>query len=136
MPKTIQVAIDHMLRVDLDALPEGAFEHLTDALSIPNLAREQARKLDQWGWQRLPETIPLYKVHYHGDDDGGTADLLMPRGFLGDFAEGMNAYGCDVKLTEGRNRYHHTPIGHPINLRPWQERQVAALEAWEQGILK
>src|SRR4051794_20943072 len=117
---TIPVLIDHRLRVSHDTLPEGAVEHLVQALEIPNVQKAEAKRLDQWGWQRLPDTIPLW-----GND--GLGRFTMPRGFLGDFATGMSAYGYNVELVEHRNRWHHTPIGRPIHLRSWQESQVEAL---------
>jgi superfamily II DNA or RNA helicase len=133
----IKTLIDHKLRVSLDALPEGALDMLMDALSIPNLARVQAKKMDEWGWQQMPETISLYKIVNEGDELAQYVHLEMPRGFLGDFAAGMASLGETVELVEGRKWQKIFPLKlSEINLFPWQEEQIETLLAWEQGIIK
>jgi superfamily II DNA or RNA helicase len=138
LTQQIPTLIDHKLRVDLSVLPDGALEATTDALSIPNLAREKAKKMDEWGWQKMPEKITLWA--YEADElpggELGPPRLVMPRGFLERFAIDMEAFSADVKLVEGRHWHPILKVGSKVNLRPWQVPQVEAIKAWEQGMLK
>lgn len=120
--------IDHKLRVSLSQLPEGAAEAMCEALSIPNLAKAKAKKMDEWGWQQMPDWIKLWDIE--GDM------LVMPRGFLERFATGMESFGCEVELQEGRFWEKLFRAGNEIELRKWQVGQVKAALDWEQGILK
>ena len=125
---TVLTAIDHKLRVHVHELPRGAIAGIRDALSIPNVEREKARKLDQWGWQQMPEFIELYQE----EDD----HLIMPRGFLESYMLGIEAFGGTLKMLDERFWEPLEKIGHEVNLRPWQVGQVETLLAYEQGILK
>ena len=127
--QNIPTLIDDRLHVEHSALPEGAAESIVEALTIPNLVREKAKKMDVWGWQNLPPYVALW-----GSDEEGR--LTMPRGFLERYATGMEAYGGDVQLIEGRCWKPIFRIGNKIELRKWQVGQVEALLEWEQGILK
>jgi superfamily II DNA or RNA helicase len=133
---TLKVLIDHKLRVRVGDLPEEALEHVCDALSIPNLEREKAKKMDQWGWQRMPERIELFRFD---TDMRGNTRLVMPRGFLGDFATGMEMYGLNVELVDHREHGHGDLLDHGgegWRIFPWQLDQMKKIEAWEQGIIK
>jgi len=125
----IPTLIDDKLHVAHRDLPDGASESIVEALTIPNLVREKAKKMDEWGWQQLPAWIHLW-----GNDEEGR--LTMPRGFLDRYATGMEAFGGDVQLVEGRHWKQSFRIGNKIELRPWQVGQVQTLLEWEQGILK
>lgn len=102
---------------------------LMEALSIPNLEKEKARSMDQWGWQGMPDYIALW------DLDGEIIEL--PRGFFDDFSDGMKMMG-EVLDIEDKTAYpvHEEDLGEPINLRPWQEPQVQAIFDHGQGIIK
>jgi superfamily II DNA or RNA helicase len=139
----LKTTIDHKLRVRIDDLPEGAFEAMKDALTIPNLAREKAKKMDEWGWERMPPFIDLWEYAVdeprEGPDDGRVRDpdwLVMPRGFLENFATGMEAFGAQVELVEGRKWERLFRVGTPVKPMPWQVGQIEAMLAWEQGMLK
>ena len=124
----IPVFIDDKLHVLAEDLPDGSYEAIMDALSIPNIARENAQKLDLWGWQNMPEKIRLWST------DGSY--LTMPRGFLEDLAAGIESFGGGIRLVEGRTRQQLLRIGSRVELLPWQVGQVEAIRQWEQGILK
>jgi superfamily II DNA or RNA helicase len=136
MPTPIPTLIDHKLRVSLDVLPEDALDSVIEALSIPNLAKAKAKKMDEWGWERMPDYIPLYRLVNPGDEMAEYVYIEMPRGFLEDFATGMTAFGAEVELREGRAFQKIFPLGNRINAKPWQEKQIEALLKFEQGILK
>lgn len=129
MPHTIPTHIDSLLHVEQRHLPDGAAEAIVEALTIPNLVREKARKMDEWGWQQMPPFIHLW-----GNDDEGR--LTMPRGFLESFATGMEAFNARIELREGRHWKKLLRVGTPVNLRRWQVGQVEAILNWEQGMLK
>lgn len=129
MPKPLPTQIDHKLRVLIPSMPAECASAILDALEIPNLEKARAKKMDQWGWQRMPDTIALWEM----DDD----TLVMPRGFLDALADGAAAFDLQVELVESRNRFRHEEmLGDSIKLRAWQEKQVKALRTYEQGILK
>jgi superfamily II DNA or RNA helicase len=129
---SITVHIDHKLHVDVEHLPPGAFRAITEALSIPNLAKLKAQKMDEWGWQRLPDTIDLWEINAAY----GNQWLVMPRGFLHDLAVGMLAFDERLDLLDHRQRHNMLRIGNKIDLKPWQIPQVEAILSHEQGIVK
>jgi len=124
----ITAILDHKLRVARDELPADLRSHLVDALTIPNLAKREAEKQHQWGWEQMPDKIALYSLD--GDH------MVMPRGFSADFADGMYLSGHDVEWTD--NRYFPTmpEIGEHPDLRPWQIPAWAAMRQFQQGIYK
>lgn len=124
----IAIIIDDKLHVHVEDLPDAAREDILDALSIPNQARIKAQKMDQWGWQQMPERIRLYRI------DGDT--LRMPRGFLENLAQGLEGYGIQIKLYENRHWKKLFRAGNEVELLPWQVGEVEAILSWEQGILK
>jgi superfamily II DNA or RNA helicase len=137
----IRTIIDYKLRVRRGDLPSGAFGMLTEALSIPNLAKEQAQKMDQWGWRDMPDTIPLWE---NTREDGSpivglplpTDTLVMPRGFLADFAQGMLHFESEIELIDQRTWHPVFRVGTPVIPRAWQIKQIEAIIAVEQGIVK
>lgn len=129
---TIKAIIDHKIRVSIRDLPDDALGAICEALAIPNLAREHAKKMDIYGWQRMPERINLFEIEI----DSGK--IVMPRGFLGDFAAGMEAFDLEVELVDRRAREDAPYLdgGEDWTLFPWQDQQIDAIESWEQGIIK
>lgn len=125
----LDVEIGSKIKLDINRLPSEAPKMLMEALSIPNLEKEKARSMDQWGWQKMPDYISLWDIQ--GDE------LVMPRGFLDDFLTGMKMLGISTNLID-RTSYptHNEDLGEPINLRPWQEPQVKEIFEKGQGIIK
>lgn len=125
----IDVKIGSKIEVALGDLPKDAPRMLMEALSIPNLEKDKARSMDQWGWQGLPDYIALWEV------DGDT--LVMPRGFFNDFSEGIKMLGGQLNVIDETTFHSHKQdLGEPINLRPWQKPQVEAILNTGQGIIK
>lgn len=125
----IRIKIGSKIEVDISELPKEAPQLLMEALSIPNLEKEKARSMDQWGWQKMPDYIALWDI------DGN--NLIMPRGFLGDFEQGMKMLGAQIEISDDTSfPCHNEDLGTPINLRPWQEPQVEAILNHGQGIIK
>jgi hypothetical protein len=125
----LKTIIDHKLRVRVRHLPEGALFALCEALSIPNIEKAKAKKLDQWGWQRMPDHIEMFSFEI----DSMTDDtwLVMPRGFLGDYAAGMQSFGYEVELQDRRSHAAPTLIdygGEGWRIHPWQREQMEAIE--------
>lgn len=125
----IDVEIGSKIKVDINRLPPEAPKMLMEALSIPNLEKENARSMDQWGWQKLPDYIALW------DMEGDT--LVMPRGFFEDFSQGLKMLGAQLNVIDKTSfQSHDEDLGKPINLRSWQEPQVEAILSSAQGIIK
>ena len=125
----IRTHLNHVIRVALDDLPDGVATHLMDALTIPNLAKWEAQKQHQWGWQAMPDYIDLWLIDSQDH-------LCMPRGFLGDYMTGMKALGHEVALIDHRNFKALLKIGTKPTPKPWQEPAVEAILDHEQGIYK
>jgi len=125
----VDVELGSKIKVAMSDLPPEAPKMLMEALSIPNLEKENAQRMDQWGWQKMPDYIALWDI------EGDT--LIMPRGFFDDFSQGMMMLGAQLNVID-KTSYpiHDKDLGEPINLRPWQEPQVEALMNHGQGIIK
>jgi len=125
----MKVQIDSKIRVDVKDLPAGASQMLMEALSIPNTEKEKAQRMNQWGWERMPDFIALWDLR---------GDILeMPRGFFDDFRTGITMMGGTIDVEdETKFPTHNEDLGEPINLRPWQEPQVEAIFDQAQGIIK
>lgn len=127
----VRILIDYKLRVLIEDLPLGALEMMVEALSIPNLEKEKARRMDEWGWQNLPDTIELFEI----DEESGV--FVMPRGFLRDFAIGLReGFGETVELEENRHWQPLLRVGRRVTPRRWQEPQIRAILEHEQGIIR
>lgn len=128
----VKAVLTHRIEVPLDDLPAGVEGALKQALTIPNIAKEKARKLDEWGWQRLPDTIDLWRVEEHEGRDF----LSMPRGFTAAFTDGMAYVGEQVDWWDCRAFERKLRIGTPIELRRWQLPAFEAILSNQVGIYK
>jgi hypothetical protein len=125
----IKVELGAKIKVSTRDLPEGAARLLMEALSIPNMAKEKAKQMDQWGWQKMPDSIALWDI------DG--EDLIMPRGFFHDFKDGITMLGGQIEIVDKTAFPTHSEhLGEQINLRPWQVPQLEAILDKAQGIIK
>lgn len=114
-------------------LPAESLPQLHEALNIPNLAKQKARGLGEWGWQDQPDWICLYELE---KDERGLDHLVMPRGFLEDFTAGIEALGRQVELCEERYWQPLFRAGQKVSLRPWQIPQMEAILKHQQGIVR
>lgn len=124
----IKIALDHKLRTPASALPPDVRANVIEALTIPNQAKFAALKAKEWDADLLPDTIPLYSFE--------RAQLVMPRGFLGDFLHGLVASGHSFQLDDQRTWKEIFHAGQKMLLRPWQEPARDAMIEHEQGIYK
>lgn len=134
----MKILIDHKLRIARSALPPEILHLIVDALTIPNVQRENAMKQGLRDWQSMPESIALW--HWENRDRGGWLedfDLVMPRGFLQNLISGLKELGIEYELEDNRVFDDDLPsMGDPISLRPWQIPAVEAILQFEQGIWK
>lgn len=128
MPEPIRTRLDHKIRVRLDDLPSELGNPIIEALTIPNLEKLNAKKQHIWGWERMPDDIPLYEIE--GDD------LVMPRGFAKFYAEGVRLSGYKIAWEEGRTWNPIFKLGNVIEPRAWQEPAIQAMMKSHQGIYK
>lgn len=126
---SVNTILDHKLRAYIPSLPDGVARHLTDALSIPNLEKENAKKQHIWGWERMPDEIDLWEI------DGDW--LVMPRGFANVYADGLRLYDCEIAWEDRRTWNPQLKIGVTQHEpKPWQEKQIEAVLSRHQGIVK
>lgn len=134
------VRLDNLLRVPVRDLPGNSLEQIKDALTIPNQEKINAKKQDLWGWQKMPDTIQLWRMdrHFKDEDDKiGEPWLYMPAGFLHDFAAGVNeGYGGIVEFVDERFFMELYPEGDTIEPRAWQVPQIKAIKEKGLGIIK
>ena len=128
----VSIIVNDRLIADLRELPGDLYSHLLEALAIPNLAKAQAKKMDEWGWQNLPDYVDLSReISANGHDY-----LSMPRGFLPTLFEGLQAAGYEPDLIDDTYFEQRLRIGTRVTPRPWQENQVQAILKYRQGIIK
>ena len=120
--------LDHKIRLDPKELRPADLEMILDALTIPNVAREEAQRLGKWGWQQLPATIELWEEDDH--------HLIAPRGFLEDLIFGLDAGNYGWRVDDGTAFEELEQIGTPVAPRPWQVGQIEAIMEHRQGIVK
>lgn len=121
----VRATVDSHLRVESE-LPLGLYNEITAALRFPNRERQNARRERRYGWRDMPTEIELY-AH-----DGPT--LVLPRGFLWQFREGLRELGHDLELRDERGGERVLSVAQPISLRPHQGPAAAAILAAQDGI--
>jgi superfamily II DNA or RNA helicase len=122
--------LDHKLRIHIPSLPEGALRMLTDALTVPNIEREEERKQKTWGWQNMPEFLYLYDIFEN-------SGLVAPRGFAGQFAKGIRVYGGNIDWIDNRTfRPLEVIGGTDRNPHAWQIPAMESILVEQQGIYK
>jgi superfamily II DNA or RNA helicase len=121
------VRVDSFIRVREAEVPPHVLPSLLGALQIANPSKPTALRELVWGAERLPDQIPLYLR------DG--RDLLLPRGFLHQFSQGMAQWGMTIEWEDCRRFYEFWPLNlDPVPMRDYQEPAVQALVTCEQGI--
>ena len=124
----ITTVLDHKIRLWLPDLPGGIRESIAEALTIPNVAKLEAQKNHQWGWERMPDNIAMYSI----EDDY----MVMPRGFIQDYADGLRLLGYRPQWIDCRKFKRHEYMGEEIDLRAWQKPAKSMLYAKCDGIYK
>ena len=71
--RSIPVIVDSHLRVDGNLIGHDLTNKILDELTIYNHAKDKAKKMNRWGWQKLPDDFLLANL------DGDT--VVMPRGY-------------------------------------------------------
>lgn len=136
--RTIHATIDHRIRLRLGDIPDEADDAVIDALCIPNLEREKAKKHHVRGWEDLPEFLVMYGLTAGMEPGSARVDATidLPRGFALDFVEGMNHFGVEVDFEDNRAAPAKFRVGKKISLYDDQAPLVAAILEAEQGIVK
>ena len=124
--------LTNRIEVPVLQLPVGALDALKEALSIPNQAKLKAQKMDEWGWQNLPDSIDLWNI----EDHNGIEYLSMPLGFKSAFEGGMAHIGQTVEWYDRRVWEPKFRAGLPVELRRWQVPAQSAILDNEIGIYK
>lgn len=133
--KTIYYSLDHKLRIDITGHSNEVQKLLIEALTIPNVAKEEAKRMDQWGWRDMPDKIAMYTL-------GRSDDRLWinaPRGFYANFLKGAVALGLEPEFDwDGRKqdcnlrfKWNDDHVPHP-----WQVKMDAQIGLNSQGIIQ
>lgn len=122
----VPAILDSHVRVKDHAIPDDARQALMDELSMPNRAKERARKEKVWGWTDMPERVYLW------DEDGD--DVLIPRGFRRRFERGLREMGHEVEWDDRRSGDRVLRMEPAFDLRPQQGPAASVLLSEEDGI--
>ncbi len=127
----VPVILDTHIRLHERTLTPIIVDELKEALSVPNKAKEQARKEKLPDWQELPDSIVMWDY-----DDSGR--LIFPRGFRRKLINGLSNSEFELVWKD-----HRTSIPFdeefasdltPIELRDHQAPAVEAILEHENGI--
>lgn len=127
----VPVYLDTHLRVFERSLTPMIVEELKEALSVPNKAKEQARKEKLPNWQDLPDHIIMWDA-----DDRGR--LILPRGFKRKLVSGLENTDFEIVWKDNRtsvpfdSEYYNDLKS--IDLREHQVPAVEAILEQENGI--
>jgi superfamily II DNA or RNA helicase len=128
----IAVEIGSHLRLRESDLPLEIAEELKTALSIPNEAKNQARKEKLDDWYLMPDSIELWR------SDSVLGKLILPRGFKSNLERGLKASGFEIVWEDERSNVpmdkEYQELLYPIELREHQSPAVESLMFNQQGI--
>jgi superfamily II DNA or RNA helicase len=111
----------------IDDVPPRMTEMICSALTIPNEEKEMQQREGVPGWQRLPDTIALYKQN--------RGELRLPRGFAHQLVKGASHFGVEIDWRDDREEVQCNVSNlKAIALRPHQGPAAQALINNEQGI--
>lgn len=124
----IPTVIDSHLRVDGNFLGADLVEQILDELTVRNVARDEARKRDRYGWQDIPEEFIL--GYLDGDE------LVMPRGYAMEYKLLLREHGHCVKWRDRRTWHRRAPIygKDEFSYREHQIPAVAHIKRHQQGM--
>lgn len=113
----------------VDDLSREIYEQITQALTIPNLVKLNAKKQQLWNWEQMPDDVVLYQV-----DQG---QLIMPRGFLLHLVQGLELNGLEYSIHDHRTWNAPKAKLEPcFELFPWQVPAMETLSRMQQGFYK
>lgn len=129
--RTVRVVIDDHLHVRKADLPIGHEEAIKQRLTVPNGAKAAARKRNDWGWQELDDSFPLYvDVGEH---------LVLPRGYAAELRAGIKLAGYDFAWDDRTSvaplELHKIILDGPT-LRDDQEDACQQILEHRQGVLQ
>lgn len=127
MERSIPVTVDSHLRVDGNLIGHDLAEQIFDELTIYNAAKDVAKKMNRWGWEKLPDDFQL------GWLDGDT--VVMPRGYALQLKLLLREKGLRVEWDDHR-RWRRGPYFHWNGhmFRPHQIRAIKKIIKHQQGM--
>ncbi len=138
MSRTIRAVVDSRIRLRATDLPPGMIADLTDALTIPNLEKDKAKKNGEWDWRAQPDWFSMWEISEDplARDDPNENILSMPRGFMRDFKDGLTAQGYTLDAKDATTRKRLLRIGRRVEPLPWQAPAMEAIITNREGIYK
>jgi superfamily II DNA or RNA helicase len=123
----VHARVDSVIRVDVGALPGGAWKALTGALTFPNHEREVAMRERVRGAAAMPTTVRLWQP-----------DGTLPRGFALQMRKILGAAGHEVTWEDARQDApvftgKWKPVAFAAD-REYQEHAVARMQDVQQGM--
>lgn len=117
----IHATIDNRIRVPLGDLGRGTVQQLKDALHIVNVEKIKAVQAGVPDADDLPNFFDLWEI----DNE----EFTMPRGFLYEFEDGMDALGQEIAWDDRRTYRAKFRVGRKIDFGQRVGFQQPALEA-------
>lgn len=130
-PGVLRARVDTHIRFKVTDVSEEIWALCRDALTVPNLEKEQALAEHVRGASDMPDTLNLWRV------EGGEA--ILPRGFGTKLKRGMAKWGVAIEYEDSRISvpiYTRGWKSPDLSTRPYQERAVKQALRVQQGVLK
>lgn len=126
--RVVEVIVDSHLRVDGNPLGHDLAGDIFDELTIPNAAKEVAKRQKRYQWWEMPDDFLL------GDLDGDT--LVLPRGYAARLKAILREHDIKVVWKDRRKCDRGEPFkwAKRFTARPQQPRAVKKFRRYEQGM--
>ena len=132
----ILAAVDNVIRLKKDTVPQGLVDEIRDELTVENPAYHQMKMLQYRQPQKYqyvkmpPATITSY------DEAGNT--MYLPRGFKDDLSKLVAAHGCAIDWRDATvvfDRDYEITLSEDITLKDYQRRGLGSMVMNGSGVL-
>lgn len=124
----MKATVDSVIRLDFGEWPDAILDHLMKSCHVPNADKEKMRREKVGGWQRLPDSLTLWRRE--------KSELIIPRGLahsLNSFAE---SYGHKIEWIDNRSHLPTPNNWNSVDLRDYQLEAVESILKLQQGYWK
>ena len=127
--RSVPVIVDSHLRLDGNFIGHDLAEAIFDELTVYNHAKDVAKKMNRWGWEKLPDDFQL------GSLDGDT--VVMPRGYAYQLKTLLRDHDIRVQWEDHRQWRSAGPFpstGANGRFRPHQIKAIRKIIKHQQGM--